>query len=129
MPTTPGTNRACLTWRAWIQTMLVQASGAVPLRGGYFTLNLLAGSDILDLWPTPGKTEPQFRPRQAEVGQGIGAGGRFLAAGPWMTVPSVLNREPWQGQSQVASAALKPTVQPRCVQVAETAWTSPSASL
>ena len=53
--------------------------------------------------------------------QGIGAGGRFLAAGPWMTAPSVVNREPWQGQSQVASAALNPTVQPRWVQVADTA--------
>jgi hypothetical protein len=43
-----------------------------------------------------------------------------------MTVPSVLNREPWHGQSHVTSAALNSTVQPRCVQTAETALTPPA---
>jgi hypothetical protein len=43
-----------------------------------------------------------------------------------MTVPSVLNLEPWHGQSQVTSAALNSTVQPKCVQTAETALTSPA---
>src|SRR6478735_2907777 len=43
-----------------------------------------------------------------------------------MTVPSVANREPWQGQSHVTSVGLNSTVQPRCVQTAETAWTSPA---
>ena len=50
-------------------------------------------------------------------------------AGPWMTLPSTSNREPWQGQSQVRSRRLNPTVQPRCVQTADTAWISPASSL
>ena len=45
-----------------------------------------------------------------------------------MTVPSAANREPWQGQSHVESSALNATVQPRCVQMAETARRSPAAS-
>jgi RNA polymerase sigma-B factor len=48
-------------------------------------------------------------------------------AGPCRTVPSVAKREPWQGQSQVCSASLKATMQPRCVQRAETETVSPSA--
>lgn len=35
---------------------------------------------------------------------------------------------PWQGQSQVPSALFQVTVQPLCVQVAETAWSDPSTS-
>jgi hypothetical protein len=41
-------------------------------------------------------------------------------------VPSVVNREPWQGHSQVFSVSLKATSQPRCVHSAETAETFPT---
>jgi len=37
-------------------------------------------------------------------------------------------REPWQGQSQLVSAGFQETMQPRCVQRAETAWISPCGS-
>src|SRR5690606_17869931 len=39
-------------------------------------------------------------------------------AGPCSTSPSVLKREPWQGQSQERSAELKCTTQPMCVHFA-----------
>lgn len=32
-------------------------------------------------------------------------------AGPWITSPEISKREPWQGQSQVRSAAFHPTRQ------------------
>jgi hypothetical protein len=44
---------------------------------------------------------------------GAGLDAKFLVAGPWLTVPSVANREPWQGQSQVSSAGLNATVHPK----------------
>jgi hypothetical protein len=40
-------------------------------------------------------------------------------AGPWVTLPSEVNREPWQGQSQVFSALFQATMQPICGQTAE----------
>jgi hypothetical protein len=46
-----------------------------------------------------------------------------------MTLPSGLNREPWQGQFQVRSASFHPTMQPMCVQVADRSVTAPLASL
>src|SRR3954447_7951764 len=50
-------------------------------------------------------------------------------AGPSSTSPSrASKREPWQGQSQVRSAALKETMQPRWVQRAESRGRSPSSS-
>ena len=52
-----------------------------------------------------------------------------MTAGPWMTLPSVSKRDPWQGQSQVFSAVFQETMQPRCVQVADTATRAPSSLL
>jgi hypothetical protein len=49
-------------------------------------------------------------------------------AGPCNTEPSTSNREPWHGQSQLRSALLNATRQPRCVQRAFTACKVPSAS-
>jgi hypothetical protein len=54
---------------------------------------------------------------------------RSLTAGPWMTLPSLSKRDPWQGQSQVFSAVFQETMQPRCVQVADTATKPPSSLL
>jgi hypothetical protein len=55
-------------------------------------------------------------------------GSRSAIAGPWMTWPSMSNREPWQGQSHDRSAVLNVTRQPRWVQVAATACRVPSSS-
>ena len=48
-------------------------------------------------------------------------------AGPSSTEPSTAKREPWQGQSQERSAALKRSTQPRWVQPIETACKVPSS--
>ena len=53
---------------------------------------------------------------------------RSLVDGPCRHVPVALNREPWHGQSQVVSAALNRTWQPRCVQRVEIAWSMPWSS-
>lgn len=47
------------------------------------------------------------------------AGGNGLAAGPLTTSPVGPKREPWQGQSNVASPGFQATVQPMWVQRAE----------
>jgi hypothetical protein len=49
-------------------------------------------------------------------------------AGPSRTPPSTSKREPWQGQSQLSSALLKRSRQPRCVHRRETAWRWPTSS-
>ena len=49
-------------------------------------------------------------------------------AGPSITVPSGLNRLPWQGQSQLVSTLFQCTLQPRCVQTGDTANSSPSGA-
>jgi hypothetical protein len=41
------------------------------------------------------------------------AAGSALTAGPSMTAPVIVKREPWQGQSQVRSAVFHSTRQPR----------------
>lgn len=49
---------------------------------------------------------------------------RGCAAGPLTTVPPVVNREPWHGQSRVCpGAAGSRIVQPSCVQVRDTVTT------
>ena len=53
---------------------------------------------------------------------------RGWVAGPASTSPSTSKRDPWHGQSQLRSAALKCTRQPRWVQRSETAWTAPLSS-
>lgn len=53
---------------------------------------------------------------------------RGLVAGPFRTAPSGLNRDPWQGQSQLVSAAFQATWQPRCVHRVETACSAPVGS-
>ena len=45
-----------------------------------------------------------------------------------MTEPSAAKIEPWHGQSQVPSALFQVTVQPLCVQDADTAWSVPEPS-
>ena len=55
-------------------------------------------------------------------------GSSGAAAGPFRTSPSGSKREPWHGQSHVASPEFQRTMQPRCVQRAETRWSSPSQS-
>src|SRR4029453_14061610 len=49
-------------------------------------------------------------------------------AGPEMTSPVGLNREPWHGQSHVRSAVFHPTMHPMCVHVAERRVTDPAGS-
>jgi hypothetical protein len=49
-------------------------------------------------------------------------------AGPSSTPPSTSKREPWHGQSQLVSAELKRSRQPRCVQRSDTACSPPSGS-
>src|SRR4051812_49247229 len=49
-------------------------------------------------------------------------------AGPFRTFPSGLNREPWQGQSQLFSLEFQRTTQPRCGQTALQACISPFSS-
>ncbi len=49
-------------------------------------------------------------------------------AGPSRTEPSTSKREPWHGQSQLVSAALKRSRQPRWVQRSETPCSVPSGS-
>ena len=44
------------------------------------------------------------------------------------TLPSQLNRLPWQGQSQLFSAGFQWTMHLRCVQTGEQSVTLPSAS-
>jgi hypothetical protein len=46
----------------------------------------------------------------------------------WISSPSARKREPWQGQSHDFSASLHWTMQPSCVQRADTARSSPAAS-
>lgn len=55
------------------------------------------------------------------------AGGSGRVAGPWITEPSVANRDPWHAQSQVFSALLKATTQPRWVHSALTSRSCPSS--
>ena len=50
------------------------------------------------------------------------------SAGPEITSPVVVKREPWHGQSQVRSAGFHPTTQPMCVQIAERSVSEPSRS-
>ena len=68
-----------------------------------------------------------FQPRNvlSRRGRQIDRGGSGSRAGPWMTVLSASNIEPWHGQSQVRSALFQVTVQPLCVQLADTACRSP----
>ena len=49
-------------------------------------------------------------------------------AGPSSTAPSTSNREPWHGQSQLRSAPLKRSRQPRWVQRSDTPWSLPVSS-
>src|SRR3982751_1675794 len=56
------------------------------------------------------------------------AGGRGDSAGPAITDPSVANREPWHGQSQVRSAVFQVTRHPICVQTAGHSDSAPAAS-
>ena len=49
-------------------------------------------------------------------------------AGPEMTSPFGLKREPWQGQSHVRSAVFHATVQPMWVQIADRIVTAPAGS-
>ena len=51
-----------------------------------------------------------------------------VTAGPASTAPSTSKREPWHGQSQLRSASLKCSRQPRCVQRSETPCATPSSS-
>jgi len=48
----------------------------------------------------------------------IGASG--ASAGPAITLPSGLKREPWHGQSHVLSASFQSTMHAMCVQTADT---------
>src|SRR5205823_519578 len=57
-------------------------------------------------------------------GQGIFS--RGASAGPEKTSPVGLKREPWQGQSQVLSAAFQWTMHFKCVQIGEQSLTFPS---
>ncbi len=54
--------------------------------------------------------------------------GRGSTAGPSRTAPSTSKRDPWHGQSQLRSAALNRTRQPRWVQRTPTACRAPSSS-
>ena len=54
--------------------------------------------------------------------------GSGASAGPEITSPVGLKREPWHGQSHVRSAVFQPTVHPMCVQMAERSVTVPAAS-
>src|SRR3546814_495745 len=56
------------------------------------------------------------------------AGASGSTAGPKITPPSVSNREPWHGQSHVFDRPFQVTVQPMCVQVAETVCSTPASS-
>jgi hypothetical protein len=59
-------------------------------------------------------------------GLDVGRVGSGVTAGPARMPPSTAKREPWQGQSQVCSAAFQATWQPRWVQRVETALSVPS---
>ena len=54
--------------------------------------------------------------------------GNGASAGPEMTSPFGLNRDPWHGQSHVRSASFQPTMQPMWVQVAERSVRLPCSS-
>ena len=49
-------------------------------------------------------------------------------AGPSITSPVAAKREPWQGQSHVRSPVFQLTMQPRCVQRADSSCSVPSSS-
>lgn len=51
-----------------------------------------------------------------------------VSAGPLWTAPVGLKREPWQGQSQVLSAAFQWTMHFMCVQTGEQRVTRPESS-
>jgi hypothetical protein len=50
------------------------------------------------------------------------------SAGPEITSPFGLNRDPWHGQSHVRSASFQPTMHAMCVQVAERSVVVPCSS-
>jgi cation diffusion facilitator family transporter len=75
---------------------------------------------IVVLQPT-GTLSPNASVERVRDRPQISRGGSGLRAGPWITVPSTSKIEPWHGQSQVRSALFQVTVQPLCVQLAETA--------
>src|SRR5205823_6528508 len=77
----------------------------------------------------PTRQARSFRLRRL-VGAGVGSatGSRSLTAGPFNTRPYGSKREPWQGQSQLASAEFQATVHLRCVQTAERSWSVPDSS-
>jgi hypothetical protein len=80
---------------------------------------------------SPGRatTEPPSAAQSRhESRAGVARFASGFVAGPSRISPSTLNREPWHGQSQLRSAAFHATWQPRCVQRAETACSSPSSS-
>src|SRR5581483_5285017 len=54
---------------------------------------------------------------------------RGYAAGPWSTVPSRWNRDPWHGQSKVLASVLRATEQPRWEQLIANTFTLPESSL
>jgi hypothetical protein len=53
---------------------------------------------------------------------------RLDSAGPAITSPIAVKREPWQGQSQVFSASFHATIQPICGQIGESSVRLPCSS-
>ena len=64
-----------------------------------------------------------------EAGATIVPDAKSVFAGPLMTLPSLSKRDPWQGQSQVFSAAFHCTMQPRWPHTAEHSCRAPCSSL
>ena len=63
--------------------------------------------------------ERQQEERSSHAALRGGVGDRDVSAGPAMTSPSAVKREPWQGQSHVRSASFHPTTHPMWGHVAE----------
>ena len=78
--------------------------------------------------PAQRRPDLQRRRRDSSVARRVrySFAGRGFSAGPEITSPSGVKREPWHGQSHVRSASFQPTTQPMCVQMAERNVSDPS---
>ena len=73
-----------------------------------------------------GEPQGSWTARKLGACHSISANG--ASAGPEMTAPVGLNREPWHGQSQVRSASFQATTHPMWVQIADRRTVAPLSS-
>ena len=101
---------------------MVTRTGVARLRASASTRRVHAAMSGKS--PLASQPKPAFRSHRTCQS----AAGRGDSAGPEMTSPAGVKREPWHGQSHVRSALFQPTVHPMCGQMAERTVTVPAAS-